>query len=203
MELAGVSHIADRLITEISGGERQRAFLAMCLAQEPELLLLDEPTNHLDIGHQLSILNLIKGLSRQAGMTVVAVFHDLNLAAEFCDRLVLLDHGRVAGAGTPAEVLTAEMIQNIYGARVFVGRNPISGSPTSFSPPTGIPASKPRPFDSLLPGRGPHSPGVCQSLLRWGLQGSRGPLSLPVANVLRGGLERPFDTPSFSWRRES
>ena len=129
MDLAGVSHIADRPITEISGGERQRAFLAMCLAQEPELLLLDEPTNHLDIGHQLSILNLIKDLTRQAGMTVVAVFHDLNLAAEFCDRLVLLDHGRVAGAGTPAEVLTAEMILNVYGATVFVGRNPVSSAP--------------------------------------------------------------------------
>ncbi len=129
MDLAGVSHIADRPITELSGGERQRAFLAMCLAQEPELLLLDEPTNHLDIGHQLSILNLIKDLSRQAGMTVVAVFHDLNLAAEFCDRLVLLDRGRMAGAGTPAEVLTAEMILNVYGARVFVGRNPVSNAP--------------------------------------------------------------------------
>jgi iron complex transport system ATP-binding protein len=129
MELANVSHIADRPITGISGGERQRAFIAMCLAQEPQLLLLDEPTSHLDIGHQLSILNLIRSLSRQTRMTVVAVFHDLNLAAEYCDRLVLLDGGRVAVAGTPTEVLTAERIRNVYGAELLVERNPASGRP--------------------------------------------------------------------------
>jgi iron complex transport system ATP-binding protein len=129
MDLANVSHIADRPATEISGGERQRAFIAMCLAQEPQLLLLDEPTNHLDIGHQLSVLNLIRGLNRQNGMTVVAVFHDLNLAAEYCDRLVLLDQGRAVAAGTPAEVLTPEMIQNVYRVEVLVGRNPASNAP--------------------------------------------------------------------------
>ena len=75
----------------------------MCLAQEPQVLLLDEPTSHLDIGHQLSILNLIRNLNRQTRMTVVAVFHDLNLAAEYCDRLVLLDQGQVAAAGTPVD----------------------------------------------------------------------------------------------------
>ena len=129
MELANVSHIADRPITEISGGERQRAFIAMCLAQEPQVLLLDEPTSHLDIGHQLSVLNLIRNLNRQTRMTVVAVFHDLNLAAEYCDRLVLLDQGTVVVAGTPAEVLTTEMIQNVYRAKVFIGRNPVSDGP--------------------------------------------------------------------------
>jgi iron complex transport system ATP-binding protein len=129
MDLANVSHIADRPITEISGGERQRAFIAMCLAQEPQVLLLDEPTSHLDIGHQLSILNLIRNLNRQARMTVVAVFHDLNLAAEYCDRLILLDQGRVVAAGTPVEVLTAEMILNVYGVSVFIGRNPVSDGP--------------------------------------------------------------------------
>ena len=129
MELADVSHVADRPITEISGGERQRAFIAMCLAQEPQVLLLDEPTSHLDIGHQLSILNLIKNLNRQTRMTVVAVFHDLNLAAEYCDRLVLLDQGRVVAAGTPADVLTAEMILNVYGVSVLIGRNPVSDGP--------------------------------------------------------------------------
>ena len=129
MDLANVSHIADRPITEISGGERQRAFIAMCLAQEPQVLLLDEPTSHLDIGHQLSILNLIRNLNRQTRMTVVAVFHDLNLAAEYCDRLVLLDRGRVVAAGTPVDVLTTEMILNVYGAEVVVGRNPVSDGP--------------------------------------------------------------------------
>jgi iron complex transport system ATP-binding protein len=129
MELANVSHIADRPITEISGGERQRAFIAMCLAQEPQVLLLDEPTSHLDIGHQLSVLNLIRNLNRQTRMTVVAVFHDLNLAAEYCDRLVLLDQGTVVAAGTPVDVLTTEMILNVYGAKVFIGRNPVSDGP--------------------------------------------------------------------------
>ncbi len=129
MELANVSHIADRPITEISGGERQRAFIAMCLAQEPQVLLLDEPTSHLDIGHQLSVLNLIRNLNRQTRMTVVAVFHDLNLAAEYCDRLVLLDRGRIVAAGTPVDVLTTEMIRNVYGVSVLVGRNPVSDGP--------------------------------------------------------------------------
>jgi iron complex transport system ATP-binding protein len=93
------------------------------------VLLLDEPTSHLDIGHQLSVLNLIRNLNRQTRMTVVAVFHDLNLAAEYCDRLVLLDGGKVVAAGTPADVLTTEMIENVYGAKVFIGRNPVSGGP--------------------------------------------------------------------------
>jgi iron complex transport system ATP-binding protein len=129
MEMASVFHLADRPVTELSGGERQRALIAMCLAQEPQLLLLDEPTSHLDIGHQLSILDLIRGLNRQTGLTVVAVFHDLNLAAEYCDRLVLLDGGRIAAVGTPAEVLTNETIQGIYKVGVFIGRNPVSGAP--------------------------------------------------------------------------
>ncbi len=129
MDLTDISHLADRPITEISGGERQRALLAMCLAQEPEVLLLDEPTSHLDIGHQQSILSLIRDLNRRAGITVVAVFHDLNLAAEYCDRVVLLDRGRIAEAGAPEDVITADTIRNIYGARVLVERNPASHRP--------------------------------------------------------------------------
>jgi iron complex transport system ATP-binding protein len=129
MDLANVSHVADRPITEISGGERQRALIAMCLAQQPQVLLLDEPTSHLDVGHQLSILDLIRNLNRQSRMTVVAVFHDLNLAAEYCDRLVLLDRGRIAAAGTPVDVLTPEMILNVYKVEVLIERNPVSGAP--------------------------------------------------------------------------
>ena len=129
MNMAKVSHLADRPITEISGGERQRMLVAMCLAQEPAILLLDEPTSHLDIGHQLSVLNLVRNLNHQTGMTVVAVFHDLNLAAEYCDRLVLLNRGRVAAAGLPEDVLTSEMIWSVFGARVLVRRNPLSNGP--------------------------------------------------------------------------
>ena len=129
LALADVMHIANRRITEISGGERQRAFIAMCLAQEPQVLFLDEPTSHLDVGHQLSMLELIRGLNRRDGMTVVAVFHDLNLAAEYCDRVLLLENGRARAAGTPAEVLTEEMIASVYRARVLIQPNPVSGRP--------------------------------------------------------------------------
>ena len=150
MDLADVSHIADRPLTELSGGERQRAFIAMCLAQEPQILLLDEPTSHLDIGHQLSVLNLIRNLNRQNHMTVVAVFHDLNLAAEYCDRLVLLDRGRVATAGTPVDVLTTEMIQKVYGVSVLVGRSPVSNGPHIVLAPSECPGIK---HKSALPPR--------------------------------------------------
>jgi iron complex transport system ATP-binding protein len=129
MKLCDVSHLADRSITEISGGERQRVLIALCLAQEPRILLLDEPTNHLDIGHQLSVLDLIGKLNRQTGVTVVAVLHDLNLAAEYCGRLLVLNEGRVAALGTPAEVLTAEMVSTVYGTKVIVEKNPVSGKP--------------------------------------------------------------------------
>ena len=129
MELTGVEHLADQIITEISGGERQRVFIAMCLAQEPELLVLDEPTNHLDIAHQLAALDLIQRLNRETGATVVSVFHDLNLAAEYCQRLVVLDRGRVDAIGTPEDVLTAEMIQRVYGVKVFTEQNRVSEKP--------------------------------------------------------------------------
>ena len=129
MELADVSHLADCSVTEISGGERQRAFIAMCLAQQPQVLLLDEPTSHLDIAHQLSALDLIRKLNRKTNMTVVAVFHDLNLAAEYCDQLLILDRGRVDCFGPPEDVLTSEMILKVYGAKVAVKQNPISSKP--------------------------------------------------------------------------
>jgi iron complex transport system ATP-binding protein len=129
MQLADVAHLADRLVTELSGGERQRALIAMCLAQQPRILLLDEPTNHLDLSHQLSILDLVARLNRGSDLAVVAVFHDLNLAAEYCGRLVLLAAGRVAAMGEPAEVLTEEAIARVYGVRVAVQRNALSDRP--------------------------------------------------------------------------
>ncbi|MGO8705347.1 MAG: ABC transporter ATP-binding protein [Candidatus Brocadiia bacterium] len=129
MALADIADIADRFMTEISGGERQRAFIAMCLAQEPQILLLDEPTSHLDVGHQLSLLDLVKRLNRRTGMTVVAVFHDLNLASEYCDRLLLLHQGRAEALGSPQEVLTAEIIRRVYQAKVLTEPNLVSGKP--------------------------------------------------------------------------
>lgn len=129
MELADVAHLAERHITELSGGERQRAFLAMCLAQQPKVLLLDEPTNHLDISHVLAALELIRRLNRETDVTVVAVFHDLNLASEYCDRIAAMKAGRIQAVGEPAEVVCSDMIRQVYGAEVRTEANPVSGKP--------------------------------------------------------------------------
>ena len=129
MEYLDVAHLADRSITEISGGERQRVFIAMALAQEPRLLLLDEATSHLDIDHQLGILDLIHERNREDGLTVLLVSHDLNLAAEYCDKLLLLHEGRVMLTGTPEEVITEENIRRVYRAQVRLQRSPVTGRP--------------------------------------------------------------------------
>ncbi len=106
----GLLDKADRLVTEISGGERQRVLIARAIAQQASHLLLDEPTNHLDLHHQFRVLDLVADLS----CTVVVVLHDLNLAARYCDRVLVLDHGRIAAAGTPAETLRPELLEPIY-----------------------------------------------------------------------------------------
>ncbi|MFA5863576.1 MAG: heme ABC transporter ATP-binding protein [Phycisphaerae bacterium] len=129
MELADVTELADRVITELSGGERQRAYIAMCLAQEPSILLLDEPTSHLDITHQISILDLIRSLNRRQGLTVMAVFHDLNLAAEYCDNLLVLNQGKMDAVGPAQDILTAPRIAKIYQTTVYIEKNHVSGKP--------------------------------------------------------------------------
>ena len=111
---------ADRPLQTLSGGERQRAFLARALAQEAGIVLLDEPTSALDIGHQQEVLDLVDELRSQHGLTVLATMHDLAIAGGYADRLVLLAGGRVVACGTPAEVLTAEVLATHYGARVRV-----------------------------------------------------------------------------------
>ncbi|NJP35767.1 ABC transporter ATP-binding protein [Micromonospora thermarum] len=123
---------ADRRWHTLSGGERQRVQLARALAQQPRLLLLDEPTNHLDIGHQLHLLHLV----RRAGITTLAALHDLNLAAMFCDTVVVLAAGRVVAAGAPAEVLTPQLLADVYGVHADVVPHPATGSPTiTYHPP--------------------------------------------------------------------
>jgi iron complex transport system ATP-binding protein len=138
MEFADVADLADRAITDLSGGERQRAFIAMALAQEPRLLLLDEPTTHLDINHQVAIMNIIRELNLRHGVTVVMVSHDLNLASEYCDRLLMLHKGVVARHGTPEEVLTEESIKSVYGVRIRMEQNPVSGRPHVMLIPGGV-----------------------------------------------------------------
>jgi iron complex transport system ATP-binding protein len=113
--------LADRRIDMLSGGERQRAVLAMALAQEPRVLLLDEPTVHLDPAHQRSALALIRRLARERGLIGMAVLHDLNLAAALCDRVVVLDAGRIVADGAPGDVITAATIANVFGPDLVVG----------------------------------------------------------------------------------
>lgn len=129
LALADISDFRERKIGELSGGERQRVILAQGLAQQPTLLLLDEPTSHLDIAHQVQILDLIKRLNRQKGMTVLVILHDLNLASNYCDRLILLKEGRVFKEGSPFEVLTFKNIEEVYKTVVVVKENPISSKP--------------------------------------------------------------------------
>ncbi len=129
MQLVGIDDLALRRFDELSGGERQKVILAMALAQQPELLLLDEPTVHLDITHQIEILELIREFNRERGLTIVAAMHDLNLAALYFDRLILLNEGRISADGTPIEVLTKRRIQNIFATDVRVETHPTTGTP--------------------------------------------------------------------------
>ncbi|OTA40989.1 MAG: iron ABC transporter ATP-binding protein, partial [Symbiobacterium thermophilum] len=124
MRLTGTAPLAGRVITALSGGERQRVMVARALAQEPRLLILDEPTAHLDIANQVEVLDLVRRLNRTEGLTVLAILHDLNLAALYADRLVMLKDGRVWAGGPPAEVLTEANILTVYGSRVKVVRHP-------------------------------------------------------------------------------
>ena len=104
----------EQLVDELSAGERQRALVALALAQEPQVLLLDEPTAHLDIQHAWRLLELVRAMNRERGTTVIFSSHDLNLAAAFCRRLVLLDQGRIAADGTPEDVLDAGVLSPAY-----------------------------------------------------------------------------------------
>jgi iron complex transport system ATP-binding protein len=115
---ADALELADRYAEELSGGERQRLLVAMALAQEPDLLLLDEPTVHLDLAHQVSLLSAIRRLRDQRGLTVLAVLHDLNLAAAFAPRVAVLDGGRVVADGPPDEVLSPDLVQRVFGVAV-------------------------------------------------------------------------------------
>jgi iron complex transport system ATP-binding protein len=129
MRLAGVLGLARQPVDTLGGGERQRALLARALAQEPRLLLLDEPTSHLDLRHQREIVGLLRRLNREQGMTILFVSHDLNLAAELADRLLLMVSGRVARIGPPAEVLDEATLEGAYGCPVWVDKSPGSGRP--------------------------------------------------------------------------
>ncbi len=132
MGLTDTLRLKDQLIEEISGGERQLALISRALTQEPELLLLDEPTAHLDITHQVGILDLIKRLNREFGLTVIMILHDLNLASLYCDRLLLLNNGLIHKQGRPEDVLTYRIIEEVYKTEVVIKESPVTSTPYIF-----------------------------------------------------------------------
>lgn len=129
LRLTGLWEMRHRGLHSLSGGELQRAFVCQALVQEPTLLLLDEPTNHLDISHQLDLLDLVAALNVKQGITVIAVLHDLNLAALYAERLLVLRAGRLVADGAPDEVLRADLVQQIYGCAVSILPHPINQRP--------------------------------------------------------------------------
>lgn len=114
----GLSNYTERPVVTLSGGEQQRAWIAMALAQKPQMLILDEPTTYLDIAHQLEIMELIKRLNSESGLSVIMVLHDLNQAAKYSDTTIVLYKGRIAAVGTPAEVITAEILRSVFKVEV-------------------------------------------------------------------------------------
>ncbi|GAB2637043.1 ABC transporter ATP-binding protein [Nocardioides ginkgobilobae] len=129
LRLTDTAALADRCVDELSGGQRQRVWIAMALAQQTDLLLLDEPTTFLDVSHQIDVLDLLTDLNRQRGTTIVMVLHDLNLAARYADHLVAVRAGRVHANGIPAEVLTADVVRDVFGMESQVVEDPVSGKP--------------------------------------------------------------------------
>jgi iron complex transport system ATP-binding protein len=129
MAATGVTALRDRYVDELSGGQRQRVWIAMALAQQTPLLLLDEPTTYLDIQHQIDVLDLCADLHEQRGRTLVAVLHDLNQAARYATHLIAMRDGRIEAQGPPAEILTAGLVEEVFGVRCRIIEDPESGTP--------------------------------------------------------------------------
>ncbi|MFD4696035.1 ABC transporter ATP-binding protein [Streptomyces niveus] len=129
MARTDVTDLAERSVDELSGGQRQRVWIAMALAQETDLLLLDEPTTFLDIAHQVEVLDLVRRLNHEQGRTVVIVLHDLNQAARYADHLVAMKSGRIVAEGHPGEIVTAELVREVFGLESVVVPDPVTGSP--------------------------------------------------------------------------
>jgi iron complex transport system ATP-binding protein len=177
MELTHTWQFADRPITELSGGERQRVIIARALTQEPQILLLDEPTTHLDISNQLEIMDMIKRLSQTHNLLIVAVFHDFNLAARYCDSIILLKEGKIVAVGNAEETLTSENVKKVFNVDTLVKKHPITGQLHV------IPISRPINLVQksllvhLISGAGTGSP-VMQTLLDEGYRLTAGVLNL-------------------------
>lgn len=125
----GITDLADRPLETLSGGQRQRAWIAMALAQDTEILLLDEPTTFLDLAHQVEVLDLLSDLNQTQGRTIVMVLHDLNQACRYADHLVAVQQGRIFAQGVPAQVLTEEMVRQVFGLECRIVADPVAGTP--------------------------------------------------------------------------
>ncbi|MFH1103263.1 MAG: ABC transporter ATP-binding protein [Pseudomonadota bacterium] len=129
MTITGVEDLADRKMDQISGGERQRVVIARAICQEPRIILMDEPTASLDLSHQIRIMDLMEQLKTEKGITIVMVSHDVNLAAMYADRLLILKNGHIVGAGRPAEVLNYDVLEKTYGCTIIVDESPLGKIP--------------------------------------------------------------------------
>jgi ABC-type cobalamin/Fe3+-siderophores transport system ATPase subunit len=129
MEATKVTELSHRLVDELSGGQRQRVWVAMVLAQETPLLLLDEPTTFLDITHQIELLELLEGLNRRDGQTIVAVLHDLNHACRYASHIIAMRDGAVIAEGPPREIVTAELVEAVFGLPCIIIDDPIAHTP--------------------------------------------------------------------------
>jgi len=129
LDLTGTIDLADRLVDELSGGQRQRVWIAMALAQHTDLLLLDEPTTYLDLAHQIDVLDLLAELNASRGTTIVMVLHELNLAARYADHLIAMQHGQIRAEGTPDEVITEDIIRDVFGLASRVVLDPVTATP--------------------------------------------------------------------------
>ena len=154
MRLTETEQFADRTLDTLSGGERQRIFVSRALAQQPRILLLDEPTSNLDILHQLKVIGLVRKLVND-GLTAIAAIHDLQMAARYCDRLVLMKDGKVLAQGPPEEVLIPELLERSFGVKVAVYRDPINGA---------LALSLLGPVEELEPTNGRLDPSAADSL---------------------------------------
>ncbi len=200
LERTGTAHLKDRQITALSGGERQRVMIARALAQEPEVLLLDEPTSHLDISFQFEIMDLIKSLNRERGMTILAVLHDLNLASQYCDRLIMMGQGNIFADGSAESVVTSDNIRSVYGAEVWVRRHPVNARPYVISGIRGR-GAKPAPTQSdvlsrpaihIIGGGGTAAPALAK-LVRRGYDVTCGVLSIGDADQeVADALDVPY-----------
>ncbi len=135
LEKTNIGHLSNRKITDVSGGERQRVLLARALAQQTPILLLDEPTTNLDINHQIQTLDIVHDLVEDENKTVISAIHDLDLAARYCDQLLLLSEGKIVDSGEPSSVLNSDIIDEVFNSSSIIFQNPITGTPiiTAFS----------------------------------------------------------------------